>query len=771
MQDFQVETCNDVGQVVTPDLTGLCNVLLNSPILSTSNTYVGWKDLALTSCALLDTTRTLCFRVDTSGGTQRISAATAVVGFEFVISSNRRRLLSEINDNDNNDIEARVKHMLWNASWIGSGAEPCVSLVESFRRNSKAMTSVMDRHALKHCLHWRLASNATLIKYAPGYHDDMFLLSYQGMSKAWMEHEFVQGMVVEHFPYSFLYLASFADWAGPLVQSWHEFESFANTQLVQWITQHVMAYKNVSGSNASQLEVIHRLEQSKRFVRHILPFVHAGSMFVEDNLYAGRNISRKVDMFINVLDDASSWTNTSSETKNGGRRRRLLVAFEEQTDSIWKDTLDSIPVWNDSSASNNFLQTVQVYSALIATASSSAALSTELANRWKTGPFNWPTSVLVGEDVKGQENNFYYCPAGQDAANVIVNAFLSLQQQLANISMSMSMSSSTPYDNTRRVSASLLPRIHFKDVSNTSIHVQVPLGLGIEAALDSKSQPWFETLMGYLVGFFTGGIQETDDGYTASRILKEAFVCSFDKVVLKCQGKRTSLVSGTISILIVLGLGYIALSYPVFVFLSFFSIGGLVLATVYGYSPACIPMVPPCIVEDMVGVIAWFIPLQVQWPPALQKIENCAFNGSVPLEQCFKSCSDQPFMYTSWEAPLAWALCDWDPVWCVQTVAPWASSINAPNSFIQMLQQKSNTLLSQNYLSSSTQSFFLVEAERFCFGTHLIYLVPYLFIILLLAYGIYAAILIPLALLQGLLDLGVQTLVFVHMQVATPSQN
>ena len=66
----QVEPCTDVGALVTPDPTALCSVMMNSAILSTLNSYVGWKDLSVTSCAILDQARTFCYRVDASGGTQ-----------------------------------------------------------------------------------------------------------------------------------------------------------------------------------------------------------------------------------------------------------------------------------------------------------------------------------------------------------------------------------------------------------------------------------------------------------------------------------------------------------------------------------------------------------------------------------------------------------------------------------------------------------------------------------------------------------------------------
>lgn len=68
--DIEVEPCKDIGQLVTPDPNAKCSVMLNSQILSTANSYIAWKDLTITECAILDPARTYCYRVDASGGTQ-----------------------------------------------------------------------------------------------------------------------------------------------------------------------------------------------------------------------------------------------------------------------------------------------------------------------------------------------------------------------------------------------------------------------------------------------------------------------------------------------------------------------------------------------------------------------------------------------------------------------------------------------------------------------------------------------------------------------------
>lgn len=196
--DVEVEPCTDIGLLVTPDPVKLCNVMLNSQILSTSNTYVSWSSLAITSCAILDPASTYCLRVDATGGVQRSHATASVVGSKLLSTGRRRRRnLLGMSDGDNNDTVVvladadtiLVEHMLWNASWSGNGGgnDLCMALVHAYRaRNgTTGMTSVVDRHMLKECLHIRFITNRTIQAYnwtsvAPS---DTFMLSWHGFAK------------------------------------------------------------------------------------------------------------------------------------------------------------------------------------------------------------------------------------------------------------------------------------------------------------------------------------------------------------------------------------------------------------------------------------------------------------------------------------------------------------------------------------------------------------------------------------------------------------
>jgi hypothetical protein len=803
LQDFRVETCNDIGLLVSPDPTGLCNVFLNSPMLATSNTLVSWKDLALTSCALLDTTRTLCFKVDASGGTQIIAAPTAVVGFEFIASSRRRRrhLLSAAADYDDDGFETGtnfsttysdeviVRSMLWNASWDQSG-ELCAALIHAYRQNpannnQPVLLSVTDIHGIKQCLHWRMAGNHTLQKYvvlrknnnnsgSGECNNDQFLLSYMSLAKALGDSVCVTAML-DNFPSSLFYVLSFADWAAPAVKGFEAAEQYAG-HLQDYVQQFLFrsidnstSFNNNSKSfNNSRNPTRKKMKRVNMMLGHILPFMHAGTAFVSNNLQMTQNLSSHIHA---IVDESILPPNLMGQTSTAGRRLLQTVLQTANTDnssnqeSTWKDDLGNIPT---NSVYTSEIQMVQAYSALIAAgAYKSALLPADLAARWKTGPFLWPASIA--EDQSLPENDMWYCPSGTAAANVIVNAFASLQEQLTNTDQATHTNNNTNNNQRLPLVSKSFPKIH----AATNIPplpnnrgIQIPLGplLGTITVHPQEDQ-WANFVLSRIIGFFTGNVTVADGGYTASKLIKEYFVCSFDEVVLKCQRKSTTLVAGAFSIVLLLVLYCIVIGYSAPVFLSAISITGMVLWHVYGYSPACIPMVPPCIVEDVLHIVKWFVPLQMKWPKALERSDMCAFNASVPMEQCFKSCRDPPFMYgayNGWEATLAWILCDWDPYWCSTTAIQWSRDLGLPSTFLRMLEQKSNTLFFQGYDGQDA----FIDAQRFCCTTHLVFLVPYIFILLFVFYGIFALAIVPIVLIQSFFDLILQTLAFTHMQTA-----
>lgn len=86
-------------------------------------------------------------------------------------------------------------------------------------------------------------------------------------------------------------------------------------------------------------------------------------------------------------------------------------------------------------------------------------------------------------------------------------------------------------------------------------------------------------------------------------------------------------------------------------------------------------------------------------------------------------------------------------------------------TFHTYLMGKSNVALNGDAAFGLSEQ---IEAERFCFAVTLVNITPYLLVGLVVIYGACVAIVVPLAVVQGLFEVAMQALVYVH--ASTPNR-
>ena len=89
----------------------------------------------------------------------------------------------------------------------------------------------------------------------------------------------------------------------------------------------------------------------------------------------------------------------------------------------------------------------------------------------------------------------------------------------------------------------------------------------------------------------------------------------------------------------------------------------IVLWVAYGVSPLCWPMLPPHLPHDLATAAKTLIPLDTLHIPRFIVSPNCTIqgmlsDGTYSPHQCFRRCSDSPFLMLSWQDPLTWWLCE-----------------------------------------------------------------------------------------------------------------
>lgn len=621
--------------------------------------------------------RTYCFKVDSSGGVQRSSSATSVVGFELLATGRRRRrTLLEISDSVVDDVEEAdlVKYLLYNASWTTSG-EVCRSLVYAYRSSTSSgnqqLTSVLDRHYLKECLHNRLVTNYTINLYnwtlAP---DDSIFLTWQTLANAMLSPAFVI-QVLQNPSALFFYVANTAEWMVPLknifaavdnymVYIMHHLEElyrqYSQSQKRKQQQESQNSTTNSSFSEFpnkdSQTQFAYRdaLERHRVFARDVMPFMHATSIYFSTVISSSAAVHTSdgnssllllptmVDIQ-HVLDAEKEEQNRKflhqifGESGNEASQQNLMMSNdhnESNNDTIspasrsildansatdWKLNLAYIPPTIEVGA-------VQAYSSLIASAGiKNAMLPEELAERWLGGPFEWPPL-----DVAAQFSTT--CPVGETLINILVATFTSLAQQLTD---------PKPVNSFYRQRAnSTFPAIHRIELStkqNTTTNKTTSFDTKPQDSVVATTFSVLKSLitdvagidMAYVVGFFAGPLKPEDGTLTLAKLIKQWTSCDFQNV-MDCQKKRTNTFVGILAVVLWMVILYAATGTVGAFVLGGVSVPAVVMWYTYGYSPSCIPMIPTCVVEDVFSIFAWIVPLQFVWPTTLQKIPGQFFS-------------------------------------------------------------------------------------------------------------------------------------------------
>jgi hypothetical protein len=267
-----------------------------------------------------------------------------------------------------------------------------------------------------------------------------------------------------------------------------------------------------------------------------------------------------------------------------------------------------------------------------------AAVPSRVAGAWSTASFAWPPVY----DYSGKS-----CPLalaaldmGRQAAMINALYFRNFEKTLR---------APAPIDRSLRGN---LP----------NLSAWIPASLSHAAGAPAKAaQSWASWVFHraldlggirpeHLVAFFT-----TDQKWSLQWILQTSVKCDL-AAVITCSRHDKDLVMSTVVFLLMyagmravagaLGLG----SLPSTLFL--FSYPGFILWYAFGTPPSCFPMVPTCLLSDLIATLELLVPARLVFP---EDLTTCG-------DGCLRSCADLNF--TGWADPLAFALCDTDPGAC-----------------------------------------------------------------------------------------------------------
>jgi hypothetical protein len=183
------------------------------------------------------------------------------------------------------------------------------------------------------------------------------------------------------------------------------------------------------------------------------------------------------------------------------------------------------------------------------------------------------------------------------------------------------------------------------------------------------------------------------------------------------------------------------------------------------YGLFCVPMIPTCLLDEALEIVSALFPTELSWPNSLQKYPGCIAELSQsrlqrgPAQEtpdCFRSCMDDPFGFTRWEATVAWWVCDWDRDTCLE-LRGWLGNNSIP--FSTELQ----AFIAQKAEALTLRDSDMIAGQRVCAVLTLWYVAPWVMLVNAILISSVWLLAIPIAFLQSFIVTFFQGLIFTHV--------
>ena len=491
------------------------------------------------------------------------------------------------------------------------------------------------------------------------------------------------------------FLLSVDDFASALAQRWVLVELIAKPQALLFAAGHSPLFKPLYSaaltlrSMAMTWRRLHRQGAAERVLRVLLNNSNS-SEFTDkdsnDSYDTEDNSGHATDFTVFTGSNRSMGTSSTSSTSSTSRK--------SSTSST-------------SRKSRSLLQT-----------------DIKFAETWLAGPFSWPPPFY--NRISSQCN--------------LATVMLQIAHDILSVLSGYYYGASTPPVPPRGLWDNL-PNLTCADVK------PAPTTDGVVSSVYHSIWNLLGVNPGYVRGFFSNTASTNVFTITTS-MLK----CDFEAVTYCSSHRKDLLASAVLLLLLYAVLYYVAgaMGVPYLVTILILSVGFTPLLLWYSYGMAftCIPMIPTCLMDDVVYTLNTLFPLQVAFPEELQTSPDCL--GDSSKDSCLVRCTDPPVSFVEWRDTLAFGVCYVSPSLCLYL----ADGIGSSDSLSTKLRA------SAELLARATPS--RVNANLFCFGVTFVNLIP-VFLLLVVGATVSAYLLyLPCAFTPKLVALLGQYMVYLH---------
>lgn len=370
------------------------------------------------------------------------------------------------------------------------------------------------------------------------------------------------------------------------------------------------------------------------------------------------------------------------------------------------------------------IQAVQAYSAQILQGVQNPPVSLVLSQSWVRGPYSWPPHY---------EYRILDCTilsvtwsALKEIVVVVSNYYIHINDPIPP--MDRTLKGNLPFFNLPANLSQYAPDRIGKSVASTVVNSALKV-----------TQINFNTIIHFLEGQHKWSFQW---------LVQSAIMCDFASL-MSCSRHNYDLFASIGFFIILYFVIYFfasALGFPSLATLYLITIPVWVLWYVYGVSPNCLPMLPPCLLDDVQMLVANTFPPQFSYPAELY-CDNNADNYFPNVSQskvCLKSCEELGF--TDVQDAMVYSICWFDNATCsylINTTKPFSIAIS--NSFERFTGNVNH-------------------AHTFCWMIQSINMIPFLLLLLIVISGVSAVLYMLISLIPASLQLLSQMLAFTHTE-------
>ena len=359
----------------------------------------------------------------------------------------------------------------------------------------------------------------------------------------------------------------------------------------------------------------------------------------------------------------------------------------------------------------------------------------KFAESWLTGPFTWPPTYYTF--IQMQE-----CSLG----TAVVHLLHDILEVLSKFYYNRYPVPPTPPTTLWANLPDLTP------VSSDALHgidsvEAVPFEGWIAAVYH-----WARSLLGinplYVRGFF-GNTKGATNVFTVTTSMLQ---CDFSASIYCTHHKKDLVMS-----MVLLGMLYMIVAFcarlvglPILATLLIWGSVPLLLWYCYGMALSCGPMLPTCLLDDVIHAVDSLFPASIAIPAELSVAEDCLLKPEIA--SCFRSCSAAPLGFDGWRDTLAFGVCYMD----VPTCRRLAELIGARDSLGAALLGKADAIQTADPEGS------LVSSMFFCFAVTFVNLIPVLVLLVLVITSSVYILYLPCVILPRFLTLALQSLAYIH---------